>query len=331
MPQPQTRKDGTRPFTLHGKPAAIVTRLPGGYEPDPTAEHCRLTGQTLARAHLAAVDFPDSPTESSWHRLWVKHAPIVYPYMDGSTRANGNPHLPNRFRPQARPIGPRLRRALALRPVSRQRTVCLRPANARAWGFIDFYFAGCDHWLFDVAVCVNDWCIDRTSGDLIPPLVDAWLTAYASVRPFTDAERRAPARHAACSRVEILDIPVLRLSLTASCPDTQPHDPTHFERVMAARTQGPIPSLPGSASCKQHPCRLCRFSLGSARLADFSFAAGRIFCLDHVYQHDPDARQCDATHWAHHLRCADAARHIRQSCRLPHSRRRQAPAAGFSG
>ena len=33
VPQPQTRLDGSRLFTLHEKPATIVTRLPGGYEP----------------------------------------------------------------------------------------------------------------------------------------------------------------------------------------------------------------------------------------------------------------------------------------------------------
>src|SRR5690554_1157840 len=33
VPQPQTMHDGTRLTTLNGKPSAIVTRLPGRYEP----------------------------------------------------------------------------------------------------------------------------------------------------------------------------------------------------------------------------------------------------------------------------------------------------------
>ena len=48
VPQPQTLRDGTRLTTLHGKPCAIVTRLPGGYEPAPGAAHCALAGATLA-------------------------------------------------------------------------------------------------------------------------------------------------------------------------------------------------------------------------------------------------------------------------------------------
>ncbi|EWM44500.1 phosphotransferase enzyme family protein [Bordetella holmesii 70147] len=35
VPQPQTLKNGSRLTALHGKPAAIVSRLPGGYEPAP--------------------------------------------------------------------------------------------------------------------------------------------------------------------------------------------------------------------------------------------------------------------------------------------------------
>src|SRR5690606_5612629 len=57
VPQPQTRKNGERLGVLHGKPAAIVSRLSGGYEPDPGPLHCALAGQTLARTHLAAQDF----------------------------------------------------------------------------------------------------------------------------------------------------------------------------------------------------------------------------------------------------------------------------------
>ena len=31
-------------------------------------------------------------------------------------------------------------------------------------GFFDFYFAGVDAWVFDIAVCLNDWCVDLGQG-----------------------------------------------------------------------------------------------------------------------------------------------------------------------
>src|SRR5690606_19180252 len=54
--------------------------------------------------------------------------------------------------------------------------------NPLMGGFIDFYFAGCDFWLFDVAVAVNDWCIVPENGAFVPERVEAWLRAYAAVR-----------------------------------------------------------------------------------------------------------------------------------------------------
>lgn len=58
VPEPMTRRDGKRICVMHGKPCSIVTRLRGGYEPEPTVEHCRQIARTQAQAHLAAQDFP---------------------------------------------------------------------------------------------------------------------------------------------------------------------------------------------------------------------------------------------------------------------------------
>ena len=57
-------------------------------------------------------------------------------------------------------------------------------------GFFDFYFAGVDTWLFDMAVCLNDWCIDLTTGRARRrrARTPSW-SAYCAVRPLQAAER----------------------------------------------------------------------------------------------------------------------------------------------
>ena len=55
---------------------------------------------------------------------------------------------------------------------------------------IDFYFAGNDALLFDVAVTVNDWCADEAGG-LDPVRTRALLTGYHTERPLTEAEHAA--------------------------------------------------------------------------------------------------------------------------------------------
>ena len=107
-------------------------------------------------------------------------------------------------------------------------------------GFFDFYFAGCDTWLFDLAVCLNDWCVDLPSGAHDAQRARAFVTAYQSVRPLEAAERRLlPAMlRAGALRFWISRLWDFHLPREASM--LQPHDPTHFERVLRQRLAHPV-------------------------------------------------------------------------------------------
>jgi homoserine kinase type II len=106
-------------------------------------------------------------------------------------------------------------------------------------GFFDFYFAGVDTWLFDLAVCLNDWCIDLASGKHDDQRAQAMLSAYQTVRPLQASERsllpamlRAGALRFWISRLWDFHLPREASVLT-------PHDPTHFERVLKERLTHP--------------------------------------------------------------------------------------------
>jgi homoserine kinase type II len=106
-------------------------------------------------------------------------------------------------------------------------------------GFFDFYFAGVDTLLFDIAVCLNDWCIDLESGRLEDERANAFVAAYDAVRPLGGAELRLlPALlRAGALRFWISRLWDFHLPRDASM--LQPHDPTHFERVLRARVDMP--------------------------------------------------------------------------------------------
>src|SRR5690606_12120077 len=72
---------------LHGKPTVLVTRLNGGYEPDPGPVHCRLTGETLAQAHLQGQDFEIRQPNLRGLDWWIETAPKVRPFLDESQAA----------------------------------------------------------------------------------------------------------------------------------------------------------------------------------------------------------------------------------------------------
>lgn len=246
VPQPQTLKDGTRLTALNGKPAAIVTRLSGGYEPEPSPAHCALAGRTLAQAHLAARDFTIHQDNLRGLAWWQATAPSLYPFLDDGQAALLRQSLEDQTslaagRPaSALPSGPShcdLFRDNVLFDGTFE--------SPHMGGFIDFYFAGWDAWLFDVAVSVNDWCIQRNSGAFVHKRLDAWLQAYHDVRPFTDEERGAwPAMlRAAALRFwisRLYDFHVPRPAQTL-----KPHDPRHFERILRLRSAQPAPALPG--------------------------------------------------------------------------------------
>jgi homoserine kinase type II len=107
----------------------------------------------------------------------------------------------------------------------------------------DFYFAGTDSWLFDLAVCLNDWAIDLQSGRHDAAHADALLAAYGTVRPLTGAERALlPAMlRAAALRFWISRLWDFHLPREASM--LKAHDPTHFERVLRERVRAPATLL----------------------------------------------------------------------------------------
>lgn len=245
VPQPMTRHDGKRLSTLHGKPAAIVTRLPGSFEPKPSVTHCAIAGHTLARAHIAAQDFPIIQPNLRGLTWWEQTAPTVQPYLEShlaellQTSLAEQRTLAQTSDYQSLPRGP------AHCDLFRDNVLFAGTRDAPVMGgFIDFYFAGIDTWVFDVAVSVNDWCIEQSLGIFKPELVEAWLAAYARVRPFTPAEHRV---WPAMLRAAALRFWISRLYdfyLPRPAQTLKPHDPSHFERILIQRTTGAIPALP---------------------------------------------------------------------------------------
>jgi homoserine kinase type II len=245
VPEPQTRVDGKRLSFMHAKPAAIVSKLPGSYEPKPGLLHCAIAGQTLARAHLAGLDFSIEQPNLRGLAWWEKTAPSVLPFLNQTL---------------AQLLQDTLAEQRALAQTDEFKTLPRGPSHCDLFrdnvlfagthaqpimgGFIDFYFAGVDTWLFDVAVSVNDWCIDHSTGSFHPELLTIWLNAYAKIRPFTDAEKRI---WPAMLRGAALRFWISRLYdfyLPRPAQTLKPHDPGHFERILTQRTTSAISALP---------------------------------------------------------------------------------------
>jgi len=241
VPAPVPNADGELVVTLHGKPAIIVSRLSGASQMDPQPVHCAEVGRMLARMHLAGQDF-DLQQPNLRGLPWIlATAPQVQPYLSEAEAAL----LRDETAFQSAFAGGAVYAALPRGPVHAdlfRNNVMFE--GERLSGCFDFYFAGVDTWLFDVAVTVNDWCIDLASGRLDEARVRALLAAYHAARPFTQEESEAwqPLLRAGALRFWLSRLYDLHLPRAAEL--LTPHDPTHFERILRERIERAAPALP---------------------------------------------------------------------------------------
>jgi homoserine kinase type II len=109
--------------------------------------------------------------------------------------------------------------------------------DGRLCGVVDFYFAGVDCLLFDLAVCANDWCLADPGRDpgLDARRVRAMLGAYHALRPLAPAEGAAwPSMlRAAALRFWISRLHDFHLPRPGELVRT--HDPEQFRRILEAR------------------------------------------------------------------------------------------------
>lgn len=230
-PGPIVDRVGRNFSALKGKPAAIVRRLRGASHMTPAAGERAQVASMLARMHLAGASFSgfqENPRGPHW---WTVTAPRVKPFMD----AGGRLLLEEELAFQASHRHDALPRGPVHADLFRDNVLF---ANDKLGGFIDFYFAGFDCLQFDIAVCVNDWCIVRegdATGALVESEVREFLSAYNAVRPLLAAERaswnvmlRAAALRFWLSRLFDFHRPRSGLMIT-------PHDPGHFQRILQMR------------------------------------------------------------------------------------------------
>jgi homoserine kinase type II len=238
VPEPAANAMGALLHTVQGKPAAVVNKLNGHSELNPSVVHCQAVGDMLARMHLAGRSFDLQQPNLRGLPWWNQTVPVVLPHLTEdqaalirSELAYQN-HVASLPAYQALPRGPVHADLFRDNVMFDGDTLC---------GFFDFYFAGNDSFLFDLAVTLNDWCIFHgdagADGLHDEPRAQAMLAAYQAVRPLTPAERQLLP---AMLRAGALRFWLSRLwdwHLPREAAMLKPHDPTHFERVLHERVR----------------------------------------------------------------------------------------------
>ncbi|HTS54335.1 MAG TPA: homoserine kinase [Burkholderiales bacterium] len=215
---------------LNGKPAAIATCLEGQPVMEPGPEHCARVGEVLAELHLAGQTYGGHLENLRGPRWWTAVAPEIYPFLS----QDEVDLLKSEIRFQAGHRHDNLPRGVIHADLFRDNVLFHDSPphhHARVGGFIDFYFACVDVLIYDVAIAVNDWCMNADCA-LNQARSTALLAGYKQVRPFTEAERVA---WPVMLRAGALRFWVSRLYdfyLPRSGELTHAHDPERFRRIL---------------------------------------------------------------------------------------------------
>ncbi|MBT3536956.1 MAG: homoserine kinase [Rhodospirillaceae bacterium] len=188
VPCPSTihGRDGKALRQIAGKPAAVQTFLQGIWPKRPTAVHCGEVGAALARMHLAGRDYPNTRPNALSIDGWAVLVDATAARADhvaaglGAEIAREFEYLSEHW-PADLPVG--------------VIHADLFPDNVffmddKLTGLIDFYFACTDALAYDLAICLNAWCFERSTEFNITK-ARRLLSAYRQVRPVGDDELAA--------------------------------------------------------------------------------------------------------------------------------------------
>lgn len=164
VPAPLQDNDGYDQITVAGKPAVLMPRLPGEHDFAVDLDRCRQVGALLARLHRCDTETLQ-PLPDERQRL--------------DNLASHLNQLPDNHREgarallsdwQARPRGTTLIHGDLFRDN-------LLWQQGRISALLDFYNACLDYPEYDLAVTLNDWCVDR-HGKPVAAREQALLEGY---------------------------------------------------------------------------------------------------------------------------------------------------------
>jgi homoserine kinase type II len=185
-PLPIHGRDGVALRRLCGRPAAMISFLPGMWPRRIAPFHCAAVGAALALLHRAGASFAMSRANdlsvAGWRRLYE---------ACGARAGEVQPGLAEELGEELAALEGAWPRGLPAGVIHAD----LFPDNVffrdrEVSGLIDFYFACTDFLAYDLAVCLNAWCFEA-DGSLNVTKARLMLDGYRRERPLEPQELAA--------------------------------------------------------------------------------------------------------------------------------------------
>ena len=169
---------------IQGKPACLVSFLPGKSNPHPSPENCRQIGLYLAKMHINSHSF--KPLSNPMGREWrTEHASKIFAKLP----INDQKLLQTGLNIQQRIHWDLLPKSTIHYDLFRDNAFFEKD---QLTGVIDFYYACFDVMLLDLAIAINDWCTNWQDKKLkiSPAHFHALLNSYQAIRPLEKIEQQ---------------------------------------------------------------------------------------------------------------------------------------------
>jgi len=235
VPAPAPDRTGALFSHLNGRPAGLVSRIDGVPVEAPDGPHCRAVGDALARLHIASHTYRARLSNRRGPAWWRQAARAVRAFITPEQ----DELLTNEVRFQTGFGKGKLPKGAIHGDLFCDNVLF---AGAGVAAIIDFGFAATDFFAYDLAIAVNDWCVDE-DGRLDSQRLGVMVAAYHARRPLNDDERQ---QWTALLRAAALRFWLSRLydmHLPRPGELTHAHDPAHFERILRARIAEPARPL----------------------------------------------------------------------------------------
>ena len=180
-PRPIENKNGQALGLLKDKPALMVSFLDGKEKVIRSPKSCYLVGQYLAKLHLTANNFPQL-NKNTRGLDWVSDMYLnLKKYL--SLEDQGILELEINYHKEIDKA--ELPEGIIHGDLFKDNVLFL---NDKVSGFIDFYYACNEKFIYDIAIAINDWCIDQ-DGQINKSMFLEFIKGYQSKRKLTDNEQ----------------------------------------------------------------------------------------------------------------------------------------------
>ena len=226
-PRPIENNSGQALGLLKSKPALMVSFLDGKEIAVRNSNNCYLVGQHLARLHLVTNNFPQS-NKNTRDLSWISD---IYLNLKAYLSLEDQKIIELEINYHKEIDKSELPEGIIHGDLFRDNILFL---NDKVSGFIDFYYACNEKFIYDIAIAINDWCI-YDDGKINKLLYSVFIKGYQSERKLTDNENEY---FNSALRLAALRFWLSRLEAFHNAKEgeiTFIKDPNHFKNILVNR------------------------------------------------------------------------------------------------